>query len=172
MLSDKFKFFFPIYSWVKTAWRGVSVLTQPHELVNSQSNIVEIGTTAGIIDYQNISSLTSTVDLYFASLSNAQNKSLTLSLGLFQESAARFLPKLEGLLGHTVKTASINSVQISHLKLNDLEAVTEGAISTPPPPPEDINLTSLESEQDLPAEPRTDLIDFPNSQSLILTRQK
>jgi len=109
--------------WVKQLWPDVSLNTQPYLIGNSTHQMIELPNNGCLADYVTGEEMLNDFKTLANDLAQNPNKDLYFSIGFHQETAARFIGRLETAISLIKKYAQKNQVPYEFAKfpLSDLK---------------------------------------------------
>ncbi|MGE0172764.1 MAG: hypothetical protein AB7T49_08265 [Oligoflexales bacterium] len=104
---------FPLYGWLVRDSSQVSPLSLPHSIPTASGNVLGIGNSAGVVDYQTIEDTDRLFDDFIAQRSaNALKKPLIFHIGIHQESAQQYSYLLEKMIESIYVKSAQASVEL------------------------------------------------------------
>ena len=107
---------YPVYGWLSDLWQGTTNISQPSKLPTASGDLAEIPDNGCLADYMSAQQM---VDVYEANkaefLRGNRKKSVVVSIGFHQETAARYLPALEDALGRIFDEAKRENIPIESM---------------------------------------------------------
>ena len=112
---------YPIYKWLAELWNGTTALSQPTTLTTQVGPIQEYYNNGGTLDYITEKDIVDLYRAYANLLKQDPSKAYLMHIGLYQETAAKTLPRLESALQKIFEDSATNQVSISMLKMPTME---------------------------------------------------
>jgi hypothetical protein len=88
----------PLYRWVTELWPGINDCSQPHRVVTRAGDIWEIPNNAGLVDYTSTKEVVAIFQKNVAFWRESPNRHCVISTGFHQETARKFLDRLDGAI--------------------------------------------------------------------------
>lgn len=114
---------YPIYDWLDELWAGTGPTSQPSTLETAAGELVEIPDNGALADYVDAEQMFEVYEANKADWLRDRRKTVVVSIGFHQETAARFLPRLEAALTRIQDDARESGIP--------LESVTSEATPRP-----------------------------------------
>jgi hypothetical protein len=108
---------YPLYDWIGEVWQNVTPYTQPYKIDTKYGELIEIGNSATMIDYLSTQEVIDLFATYLAKKRANPTETLTFHIGFHQETAHKYLPRLEAALQHIFATSSAENIVIKPLTL-------------------------------------------------------
>jgi hypothetical protein len=102
----------PLNRWLLELWPMISETSQPYELTTAAGPLWEIPNNAGLVDYTSTEDLENTVLRSVARWREAPDRPRIISTGFHQETARRYLDRLEHAIGLMRRLAEQQSLPL------------------------------------------------------------
>ncbi len=110
----------PLFTWVDALWSGTDEAAQPYELETSAGSLLEIPDNAALADYVTADEMFAVYEAQRELWRADPKESKVLSLGFHQETADRFLPRVEQALERVFADAEENAVPVEVVTAREL----------------------------------------------------
>jgi hypothetical protein len=102
----------PLLDWVADLWNGMSSTSQPYVLETASGDLVEVPDNGALADYMLADEMTRVYDDCKRAWRDDEQSTVVLSIGFHQETAAKFLPRVEDALDAIFADANDDGVPI------------------------------------------------------------
>lgn len=103
----------PLHGWVEELWKGTTSTSQPAPLpTDEHGHLLEIPDNGALADYMTAQEMIDVYEDVRALWEADPEKDAVLSIGFHQETAARFLPRVEEALDHILADAADRDVPL------------------------------------------------------------
>lgn len=89
---------YPVYVWLSELWQGTTETSQPHRIPAAARELVEIPDNGCLADYMTADQMVDVFHANKAAWVADKRKNVVVSVGFHTETAAHYLPNLEGAL--------------------------------------------------------------------------
>jgi hypothetical protein len=116
---------YPLHSWLASQelWATTTQTSQPYTIPTAAGDLLEIPDNGALADYVSADQMFETFQANKRAWQTDRRRSVVVSIGFHQETAASYLPQLEAALERIYATARAENIP--------LESVTTGAIRAP-----------------------------------------
>lgn len=104
---------FPIMNWLTNQWQDIPAQVQPHIIQTKNADITEVGNSAAIVDYLGTEEIVDLFRSYIQAQKNNKQKAFSFHIGIMQETAYQYLPRLRKAL---IKIFAISKEENINLK--------------------------------------------------------
>jgi hypothetical protein len=108
---------FPLYQWINELWDKTTALSQPSPLPTQVGWIEEYYNNGGTLDYITEKDIVDMYHGYANLLKQDPSKAYLIHIGLYQETAAKTLPRLEAALQKIFADSTANNIPIAMLQI-------------------------------------------------------
>jgi len=103
----------PIVAWLRQLWGSVSSTTQPFEVRTGSGSLKELPDNGALADYVTAEEMVSVFQAHKARLSANPQADTVMSIGFHQETAQRFLPRIEAAIAEIRRVAAAEQVPVA-----------------------------------------------------------
>jgi hypothetical protein len=115
----------PLYGWLDALWAGTTSRSQPHEIETESGLLFEIPDNGALADYVLGDEMVAVFDAARSTLEASPSADVVVSIGFHQETAAKYLPRLEQALDTIVRRARDEALPIRFVTARELLARRE-----------------------------------------------
>ncbi len=112
----------PLFTWVDELWQGTTAASQPHELETEHGPILEIPDNGALADYMLPAEMVDVFHEAREALEADPKKDVVVSIGFHQETAAKYLPRVDEALDVILKESEDDAVPLRFVTAADLAA--------------------------------------------------
>jgi hypothetical protein len=118
-LADK-----PLFGWLTELWQGTTQLSQPVVLPTTTTPLLEVPDNGALADYVSTQQMMDVFEANKAEFLRTRTKSVVVSIGFHQETAAMFVPRLSAALQRILDEVKAESLPF--------ESATSATLSAAP----------------------------------------
>lgn len=111
----------PVLGWLGELWEGTTETSQPYTIATSAGELIEVPDNGALADYVSADQMVGTFEANKAVWLRDRRKNVVVSIGFHHETAAQYLPELEGALERIYEIAARERLP--------LESVTSEAVA-------------------------------------------
>lgn len=103
---------YPVHAWLSELWQGTTPTSQPYRLPSAAGDVVEVPDNGALADYMTAQQMVDVYEQCKAEFLRDRRRKVVVSIGFHQETAARYLPELEGALARIYESAEREGIPI------------------------------------------------------------
>jgi hypothetical protein len=119
----------PLYGWLSELWQGTTNVSQPYAISTATASLTEVPDNGALADYVSAQQMIDTFEANKAAFLQDRKKSVVVSIGFHQETAATYLPQLEAALTRIYAETKAENIAFENVTS---EALTAGAAVVSP----------------------------------------
>lgn len=112
----------PLFTWVDELWQGSTSASQPYELATEHGPLLEIPDNGALADYVLADEMVAVFHGAREALDADPKKDVVVSIGFHQETAARYLPRVDDALDAILKESDDEGVPVRFVTAAELAA--------------------------------------------------